>query len=201
MSRLSSLFRSRRREVWQAFCAELGGTYVKGRSAQGDAIHLRQGPWPVVIDTLQRPKQPTYTRVRAPYVNRDSFAFRIYRRRAGSGLRKLAGMQDVVVGYPAFDDAFIIQGNDTRKLKQLFAHPDLRQLIQWQPEIWLANDADQSWMLDTWREGISELRFQVPKVITDPQRLRDLYDLFGLLLNHLCDIGSAYDDAPLRRPL
>ncbi|RMG54316.1 MAG: DUF3137 domain-containing protein [Bacteroidetes bacterium] len=191
-----ALFGPRKRDIWQAFSAEVGGQYVPGKGGKRDAIHLRQGQWPIMIDTFRRPKRPVYTRIRALYVNRDSFTFRIYRRQFGSNLRKLAGMQDVVVGYPDFDDDFIIQGNDTRKLKQLFAHPDLRRIIHWQPEIFLENNPDPGWMLDTWREGMSELRFQVKGVIKDPRRLHDLHDLFGILLRHLCDIGSAYEDAP-----
>ncbi|HBO44212.1 MAG TPA: DUF3137 domain-containing protein, partial [Planctomycetaceae bacterium] len=45
-------------------------------------------------------------------------------------------------------------------------------------------------------EGVDELWFQVIGVITDIDRLKSLYYLFAETLNHLCHIGSAYEDDP-----
>ncbi len=33
-------------------------------------------------------------------------------------------------------------------------------------------------------------------VIKDTERLKQLFDLFAEVLNHLCQIGSAYEDDP-----
>ena len=52
-------------------------------------------------------------------VNRDSFNFRIYRRRAYSGIQKKLGLEDIEIGIPEFDVPFIIQSNDARKVKML----------------------------------------------------------------------------------
>ena len=38
---------------------------------------------------------------------------------------KLLGMQDVEIGDPAFDDAFVIKGGDEQKLRKLLADPVL----------------------------------------------------------------------------
>ena len=66
-----------------------------------------------------------YTRMRAPYVNPEGFRFTIYRKGVFSDLGKLLGMQDIEVGDPDFDEAFIIKGNDESKVRDLFAdRPD-----------------------------------------------------------------------------
>jgi hypothetical protein len=193
-----SHFRRQKEIIWRKLCEEIDADFVKGKGfRQHDAIRAYHENWTIVIDTYRRPKKPVVTHIRAPYVNRDAFEFRIYRRKAGSNILKAFGMQDVVVGFKQFDDDFIIQGNDERKLKALFHNDLIRRLISWQPHIQLWNEVDDSFSYDDWGQGVSELRFEVVGVIMDLQRLRDLYDLFAELLNHLCHIGSAYEDDPL----
>ncbi|MEM7370539.1 MAG: DUF3137 domain-containing protein [Bacteroidota bacterium] len=197
MSRLLEIFRREKKILWQQLCKELEADFVPGKGFfQKDAIKAYHGNWTIIIDTYKRGKRPTITRIRAPYVNRDSFQFRIFRKRVDSGINKLLGMQDLEVGYKEFDDEFIIQGNDQRKLKMLFSHQRIREIISLQPEIYLESETDQSWLHNPLGEGISELKFQVKGIITNLDRLHDLYDLFADLLNHLCHIGSAYEDDP-----
>ena len=111
-------------------------------------------------------------------------------------LGKLFGMQDVEVGYPAFDDAFVIQGNSTVRLCQLFRNPRLRALIEAQPSIRFFVRNDEGFFRKTFPQGVDQLCFEVPGVIKDIDRLKLLYDLFAETLHTLCHIGSAYDDDP-----
>ena len=197
MSKLLDLFHPHKKVIWKKLSEEIDADYVPGKGWRGRAqIRAYHANWTIVIDTYKRPKQPTYTRIRAHYVNADSFYFRIFRRPLLEGPAKAMGMQDVVVGYSKFDKDFIIQGNDEHKLQQLFSNDRIRQIIQWQPDIMLQNVVDDNWMTDPFREGISELKFQVKGVIAHTGRLRDLYNLFSELLNHLCHLGSAYEDDP-----
>lgn len=198
MSRLLELFRKDKKNIWLQLCKEIGADFIPGKGFKGkDKIQAYHGNWTIIIDTYKKGKRPTITRIRAPYVNRDSFQFRIYRNRLNSGIKKAFGMQDVEVGYQLFDKDFIIQGNDEKKLQMLFSHPRIRQIISLQPDIFLETEVDPSWSHDPWGEGVSELKFQVQGIITNLDQLRDLYDLFADLLNHLCHIGSAYEDDPL----
>lgn len=197
MSILIRIFRPHIREVWQKLTAEIDADFIPGKGLRGaDTIQAYHENWSIIIDTLKRGKRPIITRIRAPYINADSFHFRISRKHVGSGIQKLAGMQDVVIGYPQFDKDFIIQGNDEYKLRQLFTHDRIRRLIAWQPAIRLWNIEDTSWITDDWGEGLNELSFQTPGIIQDLGQLRDLYELFAEILNHLCHIGSAYEDDP-----
>ena len=197
MSKLLELFSPHKETIWKKLCDEINADYVPGKGWRGHAqIRAYHHNWTIVIDTFKQGKRPTITRIRAHYVNADSFYFRIFRRPMPQGVINAMGMQDLTVGFSQFDKDFIIQGNDEEKVKQLFHNERIRQLIQWQPEITLKNVVDDTWVTDPFREGISELQFQVKGVIKNLDRLRDLYYLFAELLNHLCHIGSAYEDDP-----
>ena len=138
----------------------------------------------------------TYTRMRAPYINPEGFRFTIYRKNLFSDLGKLLGMQDIEVGDPEFDEAFIIKGNDESKVRDLFANPKIRQMIQDQPKIRLGVKDSEGWFGPKFPEDVDELYFQVVGVIKDVERLKALFDLFAAVLDQLCRIGSAYKQEP-----
>ena len=91
--------------------------------------------------------------MRAPYVNPDGFRFRVYRHGLFSDLGKLLGMQDVEVGQPAFDEAFIIKGTDEGKLRQLFANPKILELIDAQKDIDFSVKDDEGWFGPSFPDG------------------------------------------------
>ncbi len=45
-------------------------------------------------------------------------------------------------------------------------------------------------------DNVDELHFLVVGVIKDVERLKSLFDLFAVLLEQLCKIGSAYKQEP-----
>ncbi len=203
MGILRQLFGPSREEIWRQLCSEIGAQYVDGGFWKGDKVQAHCGQWTVTLDTYtathsdgKTTSSTTYTRMRAPYVNKDGFRFTIYRKSIFSGLGKLLGMQDVEVGYPEFDEAFIIKGNDEAKLRALFANPRIRQLIEMQPSIYLTVKDDEGWFGTHFPEGVDELCFNVLGVIKDVEQLKSLYYLFAEMLNHLCHIGSAYENDP-----
>lgn len=199
MGFLRQLFGPSREEIWRHFCQEIGAQYVEGGFWKGGKVQVRHGQWTITLDTFTESSgenSATYTRIRAPYVNKDGFRFTIYRKSIFSGMGKLLGMQDVEVGYPEFDEAFIIKGNDEAKLRALFANERIRQLIQMQPHIYLTVKDDEGWFRSQFPEGVDELHFRVMGVIKDLDRLKSLYYLFAETLNHLCHIGSAYEAEP-----
>ena len=130
--------------------------------------------------------------MRAPYVNPEGFRFTIYRKGFFSDLGKLLGMQDIEVGDPEFDEAFIIKGNDEDRVRVLFSDPKIRQMIQDQPKIRLEVKDSEGWFGPKFPEDVDELHFQVVGVIKDVDRLKSLFDLFAAVLDQLCRIGSAY---------
>ena len=134
--------------------------------------------------------------MRAPYVNPEGFRFTIYRKSFFSDMGKLLGMQDIEVGDPEFDEAFIIKGNDETRVRSLFADPKIRSLVGAQPQIRLEVKDSEGWFGPQFPENVDELQFQVVGVIVDVERLKALFDLFAAVLDRLCRIGSAYKQEP-----
>jgi len=199
MGILRQIFGPSQDEVWKQLCAEIGAEFVESGFWKGNKVQARVGEWTVTLDTYTvstGKSHVTYTRIRAPYVNKDGFRFTIYRRGLFSDLGKLLGMQDIEIGDPEFDRDFIIKGNDESRVLALFGNPRIRQLIQAQPSIHLQVKDDEGWFSVRFPEGVDELYFRVSGVIKDVERLKALYALFAETLNHLCHIGSAYENDP-----
>jgi len=201
MSFLQTLFGPSREEIWRQFANAVGGNLTEGDFWKGGKVQATHGQWTVTLDTYTvstGKSTVTFTRMRAPYVNPDGFYFKIYRRGIFSNLGKLLGMQDVTVGDPQFDDAFIIQGNDEEKLRRLFANKKIRDLIDRQMEIQFCvrDDEENFWVGHKFPQGVDELYFQDGGVIKDVDRLKLLYDLFSETLDELVRIGSASQSDP-----
>jgi hypothetical protein len=199
MSTLRKLFGPSKKEIWKQLSDQLGAQFVEGGFARADKVQAHLKEWIVTLDTFvvsTGKSAVVLTRMRAPYVNADNFRFKIHRKGFFSSIGELIGFQDVRVGYPEFDDAFVIKGNNEAKLVSLFANEKIRELIQSQASIGLEVRDDEGWFGTHFPEGVDELRFQVLGVIKDIERLKQLFDLFAEVLNQLCQIGSAYETDP-----
>jgi hypothetical protein len=186
-------------DVWRQLSEEVGGELVDGGFWKGKNVQVHAGPWTITLDTYTESSGEsavTCTRMRAPYVNSDGFRFTIYRKGLFSDLGKLLGMQDIEVGDPEFDEAFIIKGNDEPKVVNLFADKNVRRVIQAQPKIYLQVKDSEGWFGPKFPENVDELHFQVVGVVKDIDQLKALFDLFSAILDQLCRIGSAYREEP-----
>ncbi len=192
------LFGPSREEIWRQFCDQTHSTYVAGSFLKSDKVEATHDQWTVTLDLYvvsTGKSSVTYTRMRAPYVNPDGFRFNVYQKSVFTEIGKWFGMQDVTVGYEAFDQNFVIQGNDEQKLRRLFSSQKIRDLITAQPNIRFSVKDDEGFWSNNFPEGVDELYFQVVGVIKDVERLKLLYDLFAETLDELCRMGSAYAQA------
>ncbi|KUO63125.1 MAG: hypothetical protein APF84_11410 [Gracilibacter sp. BRH_c7a] len=199
MDSLRQIFGPSKEEVWARLSEEIEADFVDGGFLRGDKIIAKVREWVITLDTYTvstGKSYSTFTRMRVPYVNKDGFRFKIYRKGFFSNVGKLFGLQDIEVGFPEFDEEFIIKGNDAEKLSRLFSNPKVRELIQLQQDISLEVKDDEGWFGTEFPQGVDELYFQVSGVIKDVDRLKNLYYLFAVVLNQLCVIGSAYEDNP-----
>lgn len=200
MGLLRELFGPSRDEVWQQLCQEIGGDFVEGGFWRGGKVEVHHKGWTITLDTYAVTtghSTHVFTRIRAPFVNRDDFRFTIYRKGIFSGLGKKLGIQDIEVGHSLhFDDNFIIQGNDELKVRELFANPEIRRLLDEQPQIRLEVKDDDGYFRHRFPDGVDELLFQVSGVIKDVDRLRKLFDLFAEVLDELCRTGTAGPEDP-----
>ncbi len=199
MSILRQIFGPSKKEIWEKLSEDIKAQYVEGGFWKGDKVVAKVGEWTVTLDTYtvsNGKSSTTFTRMRAPYMNKDGFRFKIYRKNIFSGLGKLFGMQDIEIGIPTFDEKFIIKGNNKLKIFELFSNSNIRELIEMQPEIYFSVKEDEGWFGTAFPQGVDELYFQVIGVIKDIERLKSLYNLFAEILNQLCHIGSAYENDP-----
>ena len=185
-------------EVWRQLSQEIGAEFVENGFWNGSKVQAHVGPWTVTLDTCcsDEDGESLATRLRAPFVNPDGFRFRLSPQGFFSVLGKLVGMQDIEVGSPNFDAAFIIKGNNEFKVRDLFANPKIRQMILAQPTIRLEVKDSEGWFGPKFPDDVDELHFQVVGVIKDRERLRALFELFAAMLDELCRIGSAYKREP-----
>lgn len=186
-------------ELWKQLSQEIGADFVAGQLWKGSKVQAHVGPWTITLDTFtvsSGQSQVTYTRMRAPYVNGGGFRFTIYRKGIFSDLGKVMGMQDIEVGNPDFDAAFIIKGNDEFKVRELFANRKVQELISAQPQIHLTVRDSEGWFGPKFPDDVDELYFQVDGVIKDLPRLKLLYDLFAEVLDQLCRLGAAVKSSP-----
>ena len=209
--------------AWQQFAREIGGEYVDG------TVRSRVGAWTATLDTYMRiiayAEGPVIevpvTRLEARFVTRDTFRFFVGRQGFFQRVAKLFGMQDVTIGHPEFDDAFVIKGNDEAKVRTFFEDGRIRDLIQIavpaptaqfsvldkavgpgreQPSTGdvegVAPDFTRSVPDEHLPQDVDLLHFTDSELITDLERLKALHELFSKTLHRLVELGSAAPEAP-----
>jgi len=197
MSLLRALFGPSKEEIWRQLARRVEGRFVEGGFFGTDVVQVSTGDWIITLDTYTvstGKSSTTFTRLRAPYVNPEGFFFKIYRSGFFSGLGKLMGMQDIEVGYPGFDDNYVIQGNSEHRVRKFCENERIRELIDSQPRIHLEVRDDEGWFKAQFPERVDQLYFQCHGVIKNIGRLEDLFELFAESLHQLCHDGKAYDD-------
>jgi len=199
MGLLRQVFGPSKEEIWSQLSQEIGADYEESGFFKEGKVVLSHRQWEITLDTytVHTGKSTIiYTRMRAPYVNRDGFRFNIYRKSVFSWIGKLFGVKDIEIGDAFFDDEFIIQGEPEALVSRLLSNVEVRQIIQNQPNIHFQVKDDEGWFKTKFPEGVDELYFEVVGVIKDKERLKKLFDLFALVLDELCRFGSAYENEP-----
>ncbi len=194
----ASLFRPSQDEVWTQFAEAVSGNFIDGTLRRPNVVHAKVGEWTVTLDTYtsggSRPIR--FTRMRAPYLNKDGFGFTVYRAGLFTPLGKLLGAQDIETGYAQFDRDFVIKGSGESKVRALFANDEIRRLISAQLKSRFEVRDGQRRSRQKFPDGVDELYFSEAGVIKDLDRLQLLFQLFAETLHQLCHIDSAHEDDP-----
>ncbi len=199
MSVLRKLFGPSRDIIWSQIANDIGADYRDGGFWERDYISYQHGEWEIILDTYTQStgkSSVTYTRMRAPFVNRDSLYFKIYRAGFFSNMGKYFGMQDIEIGDEYFDKDFVIKGNDQLQVARLLVGDDIKALIERHPKIHFEIRDDEGIFTKKYPEGVDELYFQCVGVLKNQARIKDLFDLFAFTLERLVAIDSAYAHDP-----
>lgn len=120
------------------------------------------------------------TRFISPLFSTTDFRLTIYKEGLLDRAGKFLGMEDVVIGYPEFDEKFIIKTNNEKKAREIFSHETVRKTFSSLPDLTLQitkkelPDNDSPSLVLTIEEGI-----------TEPDQLKRVFNAFHHVLNSL----------------
>jgi hypothetical protein len=199
MRMLRGLFGPSKDEIWSQVAKEIGGRYDARAPLGAGVVRRRSGGWEITLDTYKTGSSTThtYTRMRAPFLTRDGLTFAIEREGMISAFLKRFGQQDIEIGDPCFDKAFLVKGNDETKVRELLRDSRIQKLIQAQPEVRFRIRADAGVFNERFPDGVHELYFEMTGVVKEAERLKSLFALFSLTLERLVEIDAAYEGAPI----
>jgi hypothetical protein len=179
--------------IWQEFAKETGGTFKEGYSWISDSTEVNYKNWIIIFDnfTAWSGKYSTETtRIIVPITLIDNFRFEIYHEGFIRKIEKLFGAQDIKIGYPDFDKAFIIKSNNEFKIKTLLRNKEIRNFIESLKEVNL-EISDQKGI---WGEKLPkneyELSYFMDGEIQNIQTLKSLLELFKLILDELHQMNA-----------
>ncbi|WP_347159735.1 hypothetical protein [Pontibacter chitinilyticus] len=105
--------------------------------------------------------------------------FHLYEQDLLHEIGKVLGMEDVKLGYPEFDDAFIVQTNQPETLKKIFANEETRRILRKHSSASLKLDVED----DTPNAAI--LRFRKDEAIGELTDLQEVYHVMWEILVQL----------------
>ena len=199
MSAWKALFGPSFRECWRDFSDAAGGAYEETGFWGEPRVTFRHGPFTI---TLKRhvvstgKSSITYTRFRAAYCKVGDLQFRLYRAGLLSPIATYLGAQNLNIGNPSFDQAFVLKGNDLGLLARLFEDDQLRRKIATQASPRIELCPNDGWFCEAMPQGEAELRYVEQGLIKDTEHLQSILDLMKHLLDRLCEIGVAKAVAP-----
>jgi hypothetical protein len=184
-------------ETWAEFCGRVDAAlseYVRTGRAR-----VRYKRWCVTLDTNVVPAgaaASVVTRMRAPFVGRGQFRFKLQRRDLLDALARRLRIHSSETGQTDFDREFVVRSGNDEAVRRLFDPQEIRRLIQSQPSLNLEARGDDGPFGAGLPEGVDELVLRAPGFVTDAERLRRLFALFALILDRLCETGAACEDEP-----
>lgn len=184
--------------IWPEFAKETDGVYQPGEPG---AIVYHFKYWKVKLDTHVPP--PTnnqvprpVTRMRALFISKDDFNFKIYREIENlfsSTLKFFRLLKDVEIGDPEFDNLFIMRGTDEQKISRLFSDKNMQALMMAAPENGILQiiDDDPNIFKRKLPEGVDILSWWQRGLVEDKAELKSILDLFLYVLTQLVTLDVA----------
>ncbi len=190
-----------RAEIWRKLAEELNARYTESGWNKNEKVQVEHDEWTVTLDSfiVMAGQAPiTFTRFRAPFINPEGFRFRIHHRNIFTGIKKMFGMQDIEIGHEKFDNDFVIQSNNEKKILELLANDRIREILSSEPALEFRIVDDEGWFGTKYPKDTDSdsLFVSTGGEIKDIQRLKKLFDLFAETLEEMCRIGVAYHQSP-----
>jgi hypothetical protein len=120
-----------------------------------------------------------FTSFQAPVASEYDFRFALHHQGLIDTAGKFFGMEDVVIGYPEFDEALIIKTNDRERTRRIFSDVNVREIFQ---SLRLFTLHLKHHHVAGPKEKESFLELTIEEGVIDPKVLRNLYDAFYKVL-------------------
>jgi len=200
--------RAGRIQNWRQLADELNAKYVEGGRPE---IQLDYKQWTITLDVFNIVRRvgrgdvmDAYTRLRAPYADKDGFQFLLYRK-SSSRLPPLAfqKMGEINTESAVLDDEHTLRATNPATVHNLLATPKIRECISQQLPIlyrlgtihdlsYKSNLADYEVMPD----GVNEVYLELNGWISDIDQLESMVELVEEMLNQLSLLGVASEEKP-----
>ena len=165
-----------------------GGSLTEGKAWHSDKVDLPYQGSKITADyyTLWSGKySQIFTRIVSEVKAVENFALSICSQNLFSKIEKLFGGQDVETGKSDFDKAFMIKSNNEFKVKTLLQNANLQKMLLKQKNLNLDLSKSNGIWISKLNTGISELSIYVEEEIKEVDKLKDLLDLFQLIMSEL----------------
>ena len=188
--------RQSRRDAFQQAAQTLDATFLPGKRSSGDEVHLKHGPWQLILDTYtQSNGQNTvmYTRARALYVAKEDFTLRVSRRHIFTRIAELLGFHGLLVGDSELERKYTVKSCNEPRGRSLMTDRRLRELIMGQPSLRL-DIRRLSWGRRRKKgDGVRTVTVRTTGVIKESDRLSNYMLLVATTLDQLVRIGVAHE--------
>ncbi|MCC9136796.1 hypothetical protein ACFSKU_10170 [Pontibacter silvestris] len=173
-------------ELWQKFAADLS---AKDNVLKYSALLLQPGQetfFDIDIDLGGGFESGiSTTRFRTALPATTALRFNIHEQDLLNEIGKVLGMEDIKLGYPEFDAAFIVQANNPNALKRLFAEESIRSILLKHPTAKLKLDTSSN--PDAPDVYLSFSKNEAIVEITD---LREIYHLLRYLTREILTLSA-----------
>ncbi len=189
MSQLSTDFDAHEDSLWEQL-EPLIRTELKGdRDWVHDRLIVSEGEWKVALDCHEHAgyrSTSKYTRLHAPYVSENPFAFLIRHESLSDRLGKLLGEQDVQTGEADLDHSFLMQATGEKRLRTILTRPRLRELLRAEPEVVIVLHDDHGYWRDHYETTTRDVTIEVHGHEKDVERLQRLFHILAEIMSGLC---------------
>ncbi|WP_396215877.1 hypothetical protein [Gemmatimonas sp.] len=194
--RLNHLLQGSSLSTWEAFAAEVQGTWSAPSLGHEARLVIPHAHGPIVLErdvtmimagNVMIPVVSTI--FSAPRPTNPAHRFSVSRANFATSVAEWFGRLDIHVDDPVFDDAFVLKGDTPDFVRTLFRDAPLRERYRADFEGSIALKDDQAFSTDP-TPGIDPLELTVSGLIEDASRLRRMYELFAATLTRLDEIGG-----------
>ena len=188
----------KQRDAWKMLSDELGGNFIVSKHFKVPRAELIYKNYLFCLDTYTVSTGNgaiTYTRMRAMFINKEEFSFKIYKESFFSKIGKFFGMADIEIGDEIVDKKLIIKSDNESMIKDLLLREDIRQKLT---DIKYINLSIEKKLYDNkehlYKESV--LNQTQVGVIKDVELLKSWYYLFAALIDGMIEMDIAMDAAP-----